>query len=149
MPKIVLMSVPQMWEGPANHALARAAKNAGIEFMSLVWEPHSAAAHFSSGMRHGPRCLNAGDVLLMADVGGGTRDFGLLKIVSTTRDGGKVRFETEGVPTGMMQRLSTLAFQADQTRRNFVWLAAGQRELPALHEEACPRSPGRIRPVLR
>ncbi|KAK5731970.1 hypothetical protein LTR17_010922 [Elasticomyces elasticus] len=85
MPVEVFLSVPQMWKAPANLRMTTAAKRAGIKYVELVYEPQSAAGYFTGRIRHElPRTVDVGDVLLVADLGGGTGDFVSLKYVSTS-----------------------------------------------------------------
>lgn len=52
------------------------AKEAGVEHVELVYEPQCAAAYYTHKVQgHLPKQIAVGDILLIADVGGGTGDF--------------------------------------------------------------------------
>ncbi|KAK5676014.1 hypothetical protein LTS10_011303 [Elasticomyces elasticus] len=101
MPVQLFLSVPQMWKAPANRKMTIAAKRAGIEHVELVYEPQCAAGYFTGNIKNqAPSWLDKGDVLLVADVGGGTGDFVSFEYESSSRDGAKVRLRTVGEPEG-------------------------------------------------
>lgn len=72
----LFLSVPQMWKAPANLIMTKAAKEAGVDYIELVYEPQCAAAFYTHNVKDRlPKQMNVGDVLLIADIGGGTGDF--------------------------------------------------------------------------
>ncbi|KAK4575250.1 hypothetical protein LTR86_001102 [Recurvomyces mirabilis] len=92
MPLELLLSVPQMWKAPANRHMTTAAKCAGIEHVELVYEPQCAAAFYTYTVKDKmPRQMKAGDVLLVADIGGGTGDFVSYRLESGSDDGAAVQ----------------------------------------------------------
>lgn len=53
-----------------------AARDAGIQYVELVYEPQCAAAFHTYNIKDViPKQLKAGDIILIADIGGGTGDF--------------------------------------------------------------------------
>ncbi|KAK5738235.1 hypothetical protein LTR17_006112 [Elasticomyces elasticus] len=101
MPVELFLSAPQMWKAPANITMTAAAKSAGTKHVELVYEPQSAAGYFVGNVKYRvPKYLGLGDVLLVADVGGGTGDFVSLGFESSSADGAKVRSTTVGTPIG-------------------------------------------------
>ncbi|TKA83014.1 hypothetical protein B0A55_00863, partial [Friedmanniomyces simplex] len=99
----VFLSVPQMWKLPANDRMQRAAKDAGIKHVELVYEPQCAAGYYVSINKHKlPQYLDQDDIALVADVGGGTGDFVSYSFESSSSDGAKVRLQIVGKPEGAM-----------------------------------------------
>jgi molecular chaperone DnaK (HSP70) len=72
LPFYVFLSVPQMWKPPANFDMTQAARDAGIDYVELVYEPQCAFAQTLSKV-NGPSShqLNNGEVILVADIGSG------------------------------------------------------------------------------
>lgn len=76
------VTVPQMWLPDATKLMATACQRAGFENVELVQEPQSAAAFTLQGMleegqqwmrfQNLLQTIQPGDVMLVADVGGGT-----------------------------------------------------------------------------
>ncbi|KAK3673844.1 hypothetical protein LTR78_006399 [Recurvomyces mirabilis] len=92
IPCELLLSVPQMWKPPANIRMTNAAKRAGIPCVELVYEPQSAAAYYTHNIRDtDPQQMRIGDVLLVADIGGGTGDFVSYRYETDSDAGAKVR----------------------------------------------------------
>ena len=99
----LFLSVPQNWEAPANRKLSTAAIRGGAANVFLVLEPQCAAAYFTSVMMtRTSQVLKEDDVLLVADIGGGTGDFVSLKYEDTLSAGAKVRLDTVREPEGKM-----------------------------------------------
>lgn len=102
MPVQLFLSVPQMWKTPANRIMTEAAKLAGIEHVELVYEPQCAAAYYTHKIKDSlPRQLKVGDVLMIADVGGGTGDFVSYEFRTDSDAGSQVRLRSIGVATGI------------------------------------------------
>ena len=78
LPIDLFISVPQMWTPVANRKMVLAAKNANVGSVRLVYEPECAAAFVIAQelmtQTNGPITdwLSADDVILVADIGGGT-----------------------------------------------------------------------------
>ncbi|KAK3072393.1 hypothetical protein LTR53_006886 [Teratosphaeriaceae sp. CCFEE 6253] len=102
MPIQLFVSVPQMWTPPANRRMAIAAKSDKIETVTLLWEPHNAAAYFAERIRYHPRGLAEQDCVLVVDAGAGTADLCTLQIMSSIGNGSKVQLETVGKPEGAL-----------------------------------------------
>lgn len=100
----VFLSVPQMWKAPANNIMTQAAKTAGIPYVELVYEPENAAAFYTYHVREElPKQFLAGDILLVADIGGGTGDFVSYEIRQDSDNGASVGLtliSTEGALCG-------------------------------------------------
>jgi len=77
----VLLTVPASFDAAARELTVTAARQAGIEKLTLLEEPQ--AAFYSFLARAGDqwrRRLHPGDVVLVVDVGGGTCDFSLIAV---------------------------------------------------------------------
>lgn len=98
MPIELFLSVPQMWTAPANLHMVQAAKAAGISRVELVYEPQCAAAFFTHAVQ--PRNLAVHNVILIADIGGGTGDFVSYECRSNLGDGAKVGLQLIGEAEG-------------------------------------------------
>lgn len=80
-----------------------AAKAAGFEYVELVYEPQSAAAYNMHAIEDGMhQHVKLGDVLLVADLGGGTGDFVSYEFCDEGSAGAKVRLKTIGEATGAL-----------------------------------------------
>lgn len=72
----VFLSVPQMWTVESNKVMIDAARAAGFQRVELVFEPHCAMGCFGALVQlRLPDVLQAGDIVHVADAGGGTADF--------------------------------------------------------------------------
>lgn len=77
----VVVTVPASFDAAAKALTLEAAKQAGLERVTLLEEPQAAVYAWLEAMGRGWRDhLKAGDVLLVVDVGGGTSDFSLLRV---------------------------------------------------------------------
>ena len=71
--------------------MTKGAKDAGIPHVELVYEPHCAAAYFAHKVRDRVNMqLKTGDVVIVADIGGGTGDFVSYKLKTDSNLGAKV-----------------------------------------------------------
>ena len=71
--------------------MTKAAKDAEISYVELVYEPQCAAAYYLHNVEDSmPKQLVVGDELLIADIGGGTGDFVSYRLKSDCEDGAKV-----------------------------------------------------------
>ena len=92
-----------MWKGPANKVMTDAAKAAGIDYVELFYEPQCAAAFFTHNIKdRQPKQLTVGDVLLIADIGGGTGDFVSYEFKSDCDSGAKVGLKMVGTAEGAL-----------------------------------------------
>ncbi|GAB1740506.1 hypothetical protein NU219Hw_g5609t1 [Hortaea werneckii] len=98
----VFISVPQMWKAPANRFMTQSAKAAGFKYVELVYEPHCAAAYYANNIMNTPRQLSRGDVLIIADIGGGTGDFVSYEFGGPGDDGAKMPLSIVGNPEGAL-----------------------------------------------
>ncbi len=86
----VVLTVPASFDEEARELTVEAARDAGIEKLSLIEEPASAFyAWISSHLSRSNRELHDGQLVLICDVGGGTSDFTLVRI---NRTGDHVEF---------------------------------------------------------
>ena len=79
LPRRIRISVPQMWPMKARLMMQDAAKAAGLDFVTLAYEPQCALAYllhtFSETMTSSALSLKKGQQVLVCDLGGGTGDF--------------------------------------------------------------------------
>ena len=81
--------------------VTQAAKNGEVEHVELVYEPQCAAAYYLYNIKDGnPKQLVVGDVMLIADIGGGTGDFVSYELKSDCDDGAKVGLVSTGEAEG-------------------------------------------------
>ncbi|MDZ4799230.1 MAG: Hsp70 family protein, partial [Bryobacteraceae bacterium] len=91
----VVLTVPASFDEEARELTVEAARQAGIENLTLLEEP--AAAFYSWIANHlaqSQKLLFDGQVVLVCDVGGGTSDFTLVRV---NREGDKVEFTRTAV----------------------------------------------------
>lgn len=91
----VVLTVPASFDEEARELTVDAAKQAGIENLTLLEEP--AAAFYSWIANHltqSQKSLFDGETVLVCDVGGGTSDFTLIRVA---RDGDRVEFTRTAV----------------------------------------------------
>jgi molecular chaperone DnaK (HSP70) len=91
----VVLTVPASFDEEARELTVMAAKEAGIEKLTLLEEP--AAAFYSWIANHlaqSRKSLRHGQIVLVCDVGGGTSDFTLIRV---ERDGDLVNFTRTAV----------------------------------------------------
>ncbi|KAI7495508.1 hypothetical protein KC367_g7271 [Hortaea werneckii] len=98
----VFISVPQMWKAPANRFMTQSAKDAGFKYVELVYEPHCAAAYYANNIMNTPSQLSKGDVLIIADIGGGTGDFVSYEFGGSGDNGAKMPLSIVGNPEGAL-----------------------------------------------
>ena len=91
----IVLTVPASFDEEARELTVMAAKDAGLEKLTLLEEP---AAAFYSWIAHNAaqsrKKLFDGQVVLVCDVGGGTSDFSLIRV---SRDGDLVNFTRTAV----------------------------------------------------
>ena len=91
----IVLTVPASFDEEARELTVQAAKEAGLEKLTLVEEP--AAAFYSWIANHlaqSQKSLFDGQLVLVCDVGGGTSDFTLIKV---HRDGDRASFTRTAV----------------------------------------------------
>jgi molecular chaperone DnaK (HSP70) len=91
----IVLTVPASFDEEARELTVMAAKEAGIERLTLLEEP--AAAFYSwiaNNLAQSRKKLFDGQVVLVCDVGGGTSDFSLIRV---TRQGDLVNFTRTAV----------------------------------------------------
>jgi molecular chaperone DnaK (HSP70) len=91
----IVLTVPASFDEEARELTVQAAREAGIEKLTLVEEP--AAAFYSWIANHlaqSQKSLFDGQLVLVCDVGGGTSDFTLIRV---HRDGDRIEFTRTAV----------------------------------------------------
>jgi actin-like ATPase involved in cell morphogenesis len=91
----VVLTVPASFDEEARELTVEAARQSGIESLTLIEEP--AAAFYSWIANHlsqSQKALFDGQIVLVCDVGGGTSDFTLIRV---NREGDKVEFTRTSV----------------------------------------------------
>ena len=91
----VVVTVPASFDEEARELTVTAARDAGIEKLTLVEEP--AAAFYSwiaNDLARSQKSLFDGQIVLVCDVGGGTSDFTLIRV---SRQGDKIDFTRTAV----------------------------------------------------
>ncbi len=91
----IVLTVPASFDEEARELTVMAARDAGIERMTLLEEP--AAAFYSwiaNNLAQSRKKLFDGQIVLVCDVGGGTSDFSLIRV---SRDGDLVNFTRTAV----------------------------------------------------
>lgn len=124
------LSIPQMWDPNATKVMIKAARYAGLQNVELVYEPQAAAAftldglntyikRFTAGL---PYALVPGDVVQVADLGGGTGDF-VSYAIDKVEAGAEVELRLVGKPSGAL-------CGSEFVNRNFVrWLRNECKEI--------------------
>lgn len=80
----LIVTVPASFDASAKELTLEAARQAGLERVTLLEEPQAAVYAWLEAMGNGWRSqLKANDVVLVIDVGGGTSDFSLVTVGQT------------------------------------------------------------------
>src|SRR3954469_7038678 len=91
----VVLTVPASFDEEARELTVQAARDAGIENLTLIEEPAAAFyAWISSHLARSNKELFDGQLVLVCDVGGGTSDFTLVRV---NREGDRVEFTRTNV----------------------------------------------------
>ena len=91
----VVLTVPASFDEEARELTVQAARDAGIENLTLLEEPAAAFyAWISSHLARSNKELFDGQIVLVCDVGGGTSDFTLVRV---DREGDRVQFTRTNV----------------------------------------------------
>jgi molecular chaperone DnaK (HSP70) len=86
----VVLTVPASFDEEARELTVQAARDAGIENLTLIEEPAAAFYAWISGhLARSNKELVDGQIVLVCDVGGGTSDFTLIRV---DREGDRVQF---------------------------------------------------------
>ena len=91
----IVLTVPASFDEEARELTVAAARDAGMEKLTLLEEP--AAAFYSwiaNDLARSQKSLSDGQLVLVCDVGGGTSDFTLIRV---SRDGDRVDFTRTAV----------------------------------------------------
>ena len=142
-----MLTVPASFDEEARELTVTAAREAGIEKLTLLEEP--AAAFYSWIANHlaqSQKSLFDGQMVLVCDVGGGTSDFTLIRV---NRQGDRVEFTRTAVGKHLLlggDNLDlTLGLAGRSETRHAAFHPAAQRSAPPVRgrqREAC--SPIRI-----
>ncbi|HEX8148817.1 MAG TPA: Hsp70 family protein [Pyrinomonadaceae bacterium] len=91
----VVLTVPASFDEEARELTVTAAREAGIENLTLLEEPLAAFYAWVAAQKGGlKRQLKDGQLVLVCDVGGGTTDFSLIRV---RVEAGEVRFERTAI----------------------------------------------------
>jgi molecular chaperone DnaK (HSP70) len=91
----VVLTVPASFDEEARELTVSAAREAGLETLTLLEEPLAAFYAWVAAQKGGlKRQLKDGQLVLVCDVGGGTTDFSLIRV---RVEGGEVRFERTAI----------------------------------------------------
>jgi DNA-K related protein/Hsp70 protein len=91
----IVLTVPASFDEEARELTVKAARNAGLEKLTLLEEPLAAFyAWIVTHRRTLKRYLRDGDLVLICDVGGGTTDFSLIRVQVVN---GEIRFERTAI----------------------------------------------------
>ena len=109
----IVLTVPASFDEEARELTVMAARDAGIERLTLLEEP--AAAFYSwiaNNLAQSRKKLFDGQIVLVCDVGGGTSDFSLIKV---SREGDMVNFTRTAVGKHLL-------LGGDNLDLTFAWL---------------------------
>ncbi|HEY0172256.1 MAG TPA: Hsp70 family protein [Pyrinomonadaceae bacterium] len=91
----IVLTVPASFDEEARELTVAAAREAGLENLTLLEEPLAAFYAWIAAQKGGlKRHLKDGQLVLVCDVGGGTSDFSLIRV---RVEGGEVRFERTAI----------------------------------------------------
>ena len=91
----IVLTVPASFDEEARELTVAAAREAGLEHLTLLEEPLAAFYAWIAAQKGGlRRQLKDGQLVLVCDVGGGTTDFSLIRV---RVEGGEVRFERTAI----------------------------------------------------
>ncbi|KAK5171043.1 uncharacterized protein LTR77_004187 [Saxophila tyrrhenica] len=101
VPVHLFIGVPQMWDSVVNKMLTDAARAAGCASVDTVHESRCATAFYTHGLRSlASASFQIGDIVLVADIGGGTGDFVTFRLGDDPEDGAQVKLFQVGTPDG-------------------------------------------------
>ncbi|HEX8687696.1 MAG TPA: Hsp70 family protein, partial [Pyrinomonadaceae bacterium] len=91
----IVLTVPASFDEEARELTVEAAREAGLEHLTLLEEPLAAFYAWVAAQKGGlKRQLKDGQLVLVCDVGGGTTDFSLIRV---RVEAGEVRFERTAI----------------------------------------------------
>jgi uncharacterized protein DUF3731/Hsp70 protein len=91
----IVLTVPASFDEEARELTVKAARDAGLQKLTLLEEPLAAFyAWIVARRRSLKRYLKDGDLVLICDVGGGTTDFSLIRVQIV---GGEIKFERTAI----------------------------------------------------
>ncbi len=91
----IVLTVPASFDEEARELTVQAARDAGLNNLTLLEEPLAAFYAWINGHRRAlKRRLKDGDLVLICDVGGGTSDFSLIRVRIIE---GEIRFERTAI----------------------------------------------------
>lgn len=141
----VLLTVPASFDAVARELTTEAARRAGLGEPALLEEPQAAFYAWLATVGDAWRdVLGAGDVVLVCDVGGGTSDFSLIRIV----DDGAGNLELERVAVGDHILLGGDNMDLALAYRLSTELAARGKKLDAAQQRALVQATRRAKEKL-
>jgi len=127
----VILTVPASFDEQARKLTEEAAKSLGLENLTILEEPLAALYAWVSNQGEGWRKeVQAGDVILVCDVGGGTSDFSLITVTDESGNLGLERTAVgEHILLGGDNMDLALAYQAkakmEQSKKLTSWQLRG------------------------
>jgi molecular chaperone DnaK (HSP70) len=98
----VVLTVPASFDAAARELTTQAAREAGLEHLTLLEEPQAALyAWLELAGERFRKQVGVGDVILVVDVGGGTTDFSLIAV---TEEGGDLQLTRIAVARASVRR---------------------------------------------
>jgi hypothetical protein len=82
----ITLTLPASFDPVARELTVEAANSCGFNHLSLLEEPQAAVYHWLSEHENFRDEMKLGDTILVADIGGGTTDFSLVKVTDTDGD---------------------------------------------------------------
>ncbi|MCY4045563.1 MAG: Hsp70 family protein [Cellvibrionales bacterium] len=82
----ITLTLPASFDPVARELTVEAAKSLGFEKLNLLEEPQAAVYHWLSQHDNFREEISLGDIILVADIGGGTTDFSLVKVADNDGD---------------------------------------------------------------
>lgn len=117
----VVLTVPASFDEEARELTVEAAREAGIENLTLLEEPAAAFyAWIANHLRESQKKLTDGMTVLVCDVGGGTSDFTLIRV---DRDGDRVSFTRTAVGKHLL-------LGGDNLDLTLAWLVESKLNVP-------------------
>ena len=123
----IVLTVPASFDEEARELTVMAARDAGLEQLTLLEEP--AAAFYSwiaNNLAQSRKKLFDGQMVLVCDVGGGTSDFSLIRV---SREGDLVNFTRTAVGKHLL-------LGGDNLDLTLAWLVETKLGVAALHPPA-------------
>ena len=132
LPIKLFINVPQKWDLSKSRVMTEAAKAAGVDCVHTVYEAESATGYLMAFLQaHQPNALKPGDIILIADIGGGTGDYASYLVVEGSDEGAGVTLKSVGPLTCKFYR-SSRQMCANFASSIYLRIRARERELPAM-----------------